>query len=160
MDSLEDIVSLPAHPNYVRDVVPDEPTFIDVPRLRFVVTQEEVLSSSLHKGSSPVDGEWDPEQRPTSTKIIQFIEEERRSGSWISSSDREIGESIRALRHVVCRPIPLEGGQATFIGVRELWWPTYTAFRLGIASAPEAWIDLLTRPVRGITVLAQAERFK
>ena len=164
MDNLADILALPSQPNYVRDVVPDEPLFIDLPNLRYVVTQEEVIYPGPDKEemeSSPGDADWDADERPTSTKVIQFIEEDNGKGRhWISDRDRDLGISIQALRHVRCSAVSIENVRSPFLGVRELWWPTQSAFRRGIAARPEAWADLIQRPTRSTTLLVQAERFR
>ena len=54
----------------------------------------------------------------------------------------------------------IHGDQAPFLGVRELWWSTVGAFREGVAKAPEAFAQLVTRVSASVTVLVQSGRFK
>lgn len=157
-DNLADATSLPEHPAYRRDLVPDEPRFIDMDGLRFVVTREEVVSSS-HDPRSVTDERdlaWDPDARPTAIKLIQLLHPDAPADG--SDEAVELAARVRALRHGFCTPArEIHGDGADVSGVRELWWPTLTALEAGIHGDREAWARLVGQP--GVTnLVAHAER--
>lgn len=104
------------------------------------------LSGRQHETSGPDaqffqdegDQAWSEASRPTSIKLLQFIHNAY-DAEWISPEDKAVGLSIGALRHVRCHPWRLIAADPPYAGVRELWWPTLTAFEQGIARHPIAW---------------------
>ena len=162
MDNVEDALALASEPVYVADIAPDEPLFIDLPNLKFLITEEDVVFSGPDRRQTehPVgDAHWYDDDRAVNIKVLQFIETRDRT-SWVSDTDRELGIAIGALRHVRCYPSSAVYAQdePAFFGVRELWWPTITAFSRGVESNREAWNKLLgTHP---LTILSHSERFK
>jgi len=160
-DSETDAAALPDHPTYRRYLVPDEPTFIDMDEIRFLFTHEEILVSGPDPGDAKGEGDlaWQEADRATSIKLIQFVETGGMS-AWADDLDIELGRRIGALRHALCRPSNIlhpDGG--AFIGVRELWWPTLTAFETGVEADPDAFRKLTARPASAVSLLVHAERF-
>lgn len=162
-DNEADAVGFRSHPLVMSHIIKDEPTFIDMPRILSVITDEEVIYSfPTNEGAelSYADVTWSAETRPVSIKLLQFIavgSEQR----WATDEDEELGRQIGALRHVRCWPRPSTyGGEPPFLGVRELWWPTKTAFERAAAAAPLAFGRLLGDRRGAITLLAQAERWR
>ena len=51
------------------------------------------------------------------------------------------------------------GDVASFIGARQLWWPTRSVFEAGVRNDPKAFEQLVARGGNAVTLLAQAERF-
>lgn len=162
MDSAADAAVFPEEPIYKNEVVPDEPLFIDLDNLKFLITTEEVLMSApdplgLHDTG---DGLWFDDDRSVNIKIVQLVEEES-DIPWAGDRDRALGCALGAFRHVRSRPVPeIHGAEPPFLGVRELWWPTLSSFRKGTAAAPDVWDELIGRPAKAFTALVQAERFK
>jgi hypothetical protein len=153
-------------PYYVKYIVPDEPNFIDRPRLRFVYTDEEIIQPGPHSGISPdsADSRWRARDAMLSIKLIQIIEQDG-SVPWDQDSDRELGHRLGALRHVRARPNrqlhpPDRQPPPAAIGIRELWWPTLSAFEAGVNKAPDDWRQMLARPATALSMLCQAERIK
>jgi hypothetical protein len=158
LDNVADGLGMADEPQYKTYVEPDEEAFVDVPRLQWLYTTEEVLSSRPDRrtGAAEADALWLHLDRPITTKVLQFVH----GDGWESEDDADLGDRVGAMRHVRCHAMPeVHGDQPPFSGVRELWWPTVSAFEAGITRAPEAWAALIGRPARGVTVLAQAERF-
>jgi hypothetical protein len=145
----------------VRDIIPDEPLFVDMPKLRFAFTHEEVLESGpdLRERISDGTAAWRTDNRPVSVKLLQFIEADGDS-LWDAKEDTLLGRRIGALRHVRCRPVTELHPEGSFVvGIRELWWPTQWDMDQGIAADRTAWKELLNRPARANAFVVNAERF-
>jgi hypothetical protein len=160
-ESAADGMGLATHPTYVRDLIPDEPKFIDMERIFFLFTTEEVLQSlpDPNEPGEPGDHAWREETRSTSIKLIQLIRAADEAGL-AGTDDLALGRRLGAFRHVRCqqyRPLHEQGHE--FIGVREMWWPTLTAFERGVARDPAAFAQLKQRAGGSVTLLAVAERF-
>jgi hypothetical protein len=158
--SVEAAAAFRDEPVLTQYLKPDEPKFIDVDRLQFVVTEEEVLDEPKGAGD-PADPAtiWSPWRAPTSVKLIQFIAPDGNS-RWAGDDDISLGRSVGALRHVRCRPpASVYGQDPPQRGVRELQWPTLSEFQAGIARSPDAFSELIGRAGRGITIAASAELF-
>lgn len=150
-----DVIGFREEPNLVRYLIPDEPNFIDMPNAAFVATTERDVTPPLSLATE-ADQLWRPDNRPAAIKLIQFVGEEC---DWASEEGTALGAAIGALRHVTCHPIAsFQPERPEFFGVRELWWPTLSAFRAGVNGAPDAWRRLgeMTRP--SVSLLVQAER--
>lgn len=144
-----------------RYLKPDEPLFIDMDRLNYVVTIEDVIDEPNPDAADPADPAsiWSPWRAPTSVKLFQIMLPGVQ-GDLVREGDRELGRRIGALRHVCCRPSQSVHGDAPpFGGVRELQWPTFSEFQRGIADAPEAFEAIVNGPHVSINLLAQAELF-
>jgi hypothetical protein len=160
-DSDEDAKAFPQELIYARDIIPDEPLFVDMKRLRFAFTTEEVLCSGpdLHDQLSPGDAAWRIDNRPVSCKLLQFIEAAG-PDDWDHADDATLGRRIGALRHVRCRPSrEVHPDGAFVVGIRELWWPTKWDMQQGVAADKSAWHALIDRPERATAFVADAERF-
>ena len=159
-DSVEDGIGFGTEPAYVDHIQPDEPNFVDQSRLEWLYADEEVLVSrpKQEEGASYADVQWLHLDLPVSTKILQFV---RRDGDpgWAGSDDAELGRRIGALRHVRDYPSrAAHGDDPPYIGVRELWWPTVSAFEAGVRGDTEAFNELVSRGGDAVTLLVQAER--
>lgn len=162
MDNVADAAALGEEPTYVRDLVPDELAFIELAELRFLITEEDVIVSGPDRRASLSRGDacWYDDDRAVNIKLIQLMDAEG-GKEWRSEHEAELGRAVAAIRHVCCSPVAAayRASAAPFVGVRELWWPTLSAFQEGCAKAPAAWTRLLGQP-HAISVLVQSERFK
>jgi len=157
-DSVGDAAGYNRDPIYAGKLAPDEPNFIDTRGVRFLVADQEVLESGplAQTGSDPDDLGWREEDRPVTTKLIQMFDPGETE--WRKDEDLAVGRAVGAFRHVRCRPNPVVHAKGAFCaGIRELWWPTLTAFERGIAASPDAWAALLA-PGTVTSLLATAER--
>ena len=160
-DSEADAVGLPANPDYQLYLAPDEPNFIAVDGMHYVFTDEEIVDAGPEAGrNSAQDQLWRWDERPNSIKLIQLVEADG-DIPWAHADDRALGRAIGALRHVRCRPRQaLHPDGAAFVGIRELWWPTLTAFEAGVARGEAAFRALLDRPARAVCLVGTAERLR
>jgi hypothetical protein len=160
-DTLADALDFGTEPQYVNRVQPDEPNFVG-PGLEWLYSKQEVLvpRRRAQDGASYADVMWSPLDRPYSIKMLQFV---HRDGNpdWAGDDDAELGARIGAFRHVRDHILPeAHPDGATWLGARELWWPTLTAFHAGVAADRAAFDELVGRGGQGaLTLLAQAERF-
>jgi hypothetical protein len=162
MDSVDDAKYFPDEPVYSTRVVPDEPLFIDMPQLKFLIAAEDVVVSQPRGANLSGVGNagWHDDDRSVNIKWIQLTERDG-VNSWQQPADGEFSDRIGAFRHLRCSPVPeIHGESPPFVGIRELWWPTLTAFREGVAADKAAFDSLLNRPAQAVNVLVHAERFK
>ncbi|MFC5676901.1 EthD domain-containing protein [Aeromicrobium endophyticum] len=160
-DSAKDADALVDEPLFVENIRPDEPLFQDLTRVVFFITEEEVITSRPAIGASDaVDRQWDVLERPTSIQLLQFV---RLDGNhdWAGADDAELGRRIGALRHAVNRPSTevYSDSAAPFLGARQLWWPTLTAFQDGVDADRAAFDELIAQAGHAITMLTVSERF-
>lgn len=162
-DSVDDAIALPDHPAYKRHLVPDEPRFIDMDRIRYVFTNEEILFSGPDASDPSLDAadlNWNECNRATSIKLIQFFSEDI-SSTRDENYYRELGLSLGAFRHAFCTANDkIHPSTPPFKGVRELWWPTLSAFEAGVSANPNALEKLTKKTNPTSTMLMIAERFK
>jgi len=167
-DRGEDLLAFRTEPTMAGYLNDDELKFLDMKRTRMFVGEEEVLTS--HPGEDLCKADvantyWRLSARPVTTKLLQFVMADGGSG-WCSEADEELGRRLKVFRHVRCHPttptrfVPSRTNRPPeFIGVAELWWPTYTDFLNSVAADEEAWKLLAMRP--GVhNMLAQAERWR
>ena len=159
-DSLKDAREFGAEPYYTKYIQPDEPNFVDQSRLLWLNTEEEVLipRATERTGASYADALWLHLDLPISIQLLQFV---RPNGNpqW-ASDDEALGRRIGALRHVRNYPIrDALGENPSFLGARQLWWPTRSAFESGVLADPEAFSALVSKAGSALTLLAQSERF-
>ncbi|MET0545224.1 MAG: EthD domain-containing protein [Caulobacterales bacterium] len=158
-DCVQDAKDFPNEPIYVRDLIPDEPLFVDMDKLRFCFATEEILKSGPDIRDTVGDTQWRLDTRPLSVKLLQFVQTEG-GDRWDQDNDLDLSNRIGAFRHVRCRPNPeLHPDGAFVVGIRELWWPTQFDMEAGIAADQEAWRALFNRPKTHIAFVANAERF-
>ncbi len=161
-DNEKDATGFREHPVIIKYILEDEPKFIDMPNLQFVIADEDVLYSlpKANTGLSDGDMMWSPDNRPFSIKLLHFVATSRTT-PWASDDDEALGLKIGALRHVRCWPRrSVHGDTPPYQGVRELWWPTQMAFEKGVAAAPEAFATLLGSTEGSVVMLVQAERWR
>lgn len=159
-DSPKDAAALVDEPLFVENIRPDEPLFQDLPRVVFFITDEDVIVSRHAIGTrAPADRQWDVLERPTRIHLLQFVHLDG-NPDWAGTDDAELGLRIGALRHAVNRPsAEVHGDSPPFLGVRQLWWPTLTAFEDGVDADRAAFDELIARGGHAITMLAVSERF-
>ena len=166
-ENAADLMNFRAEPTMTGFLNDDEWRFVDMKQSKHFIGEEEVLVSGVDDTISQnvADAAWRLADRPVSIKLLQFFE--RGEGAdWRRDEDRELGQLLRAFRHVRCHPTTPhsisprhQDREPDFIGVRELWWPTQTMFERAVAAEPQAWCRLTER--EGVhTVLARAERFR
>lgn len=161
-DNEQDATGFREHPVIIKYILDDEPKFIDMPNLQFIITDEEVLYSLPKAGTGLSEGDmlWTPDNRPFSIKLLQFVATGRTT-PWATDDDEALGLRLGALRHVRCRPRrSVHGDTPPYQGVRELWWPTQTAFEKGVAADPQAFASLLGDTTDSVVMLVQAERWR
>jgi hypothetical protein len=159
LESPEAVADAVGAPQYVDHVAPDEPSFQDLPKGRFFSTVEEVLSARPAAGGHPFDRQWNELERPTSVQLLQFV---HRDGNpdWADPQDLDTGHRIRAHRHTRNRPsTAVHGDDAPFLGARQLWWPTVSAFEAGVRADRAAFDRLVDQGGHAITMLTVSERF-
>jgi EthD domain len=160
-DTLPDALDFGTEPQYVNHVQPDEPNFVG-PGLEWLYSRQEVIvpRRRAQDGASYADVMWSPLDRPYSIKMLQFV---HRNGNpdWAGDDDAELGNRIGAFRHVRDHILPeTMNDDSTWVGARELWWPTLTAFHTGVAADRAAFDELVSRGGQdALTLLVQSERF-
>ncbi|CAA9450068.1 MAG: hypothetical protein AVDCRST_MAG02-680 [uncultured Rubrobacteraceae bacterium] len=160
-DSADQATGLADEPQYVDRVQPDEPSFQDLPKNRFFSTDEEVLVPRVktQDGAGYADALWYDLDSSVSIQLLQFVRPGGDPG-WVGDDDAELGRRIGALRHARNRPSrEVHGDDPPFLGARQLWWPTVTAFNEGVRGDPDAFRELVGRGGDSLTLLAQSERF-
>jgi hypothetical protein len=167
-DNERDLANLRRDPTLVKYLKEDEPKFVDAPNLEMFAGEEEVLRSGPERGEGVTDADvmWSHDNRPLSVKLLHFIAPDG-NPNWASPEDEQLSKALRAFRHVRCNPVrmannpvrPDHRDELSFLGVHELWWPTVTDFRAGVAASPDALSALLAKAGKAVTLLAQAERF-
>jgi hypothetical protein len=84
----------------------------------------------------------------------------KNSPHWAGSNDDiALGRRIGALRHERNYPSrEIHGDKPPYLGVRQLWWPTLSAFEAGVRKDRDAFNHLIDKAGSAVTLLAQAER--
>ncbi|MFA5638815.1 MAG: EthD domain-containing protein [Anaerovoracaceae bacterium] len=162
LDSVSDVLNFREEPSLVKYIIDDELNFVDMENLEFLATEENVLISSPDaRDQSIPDGDrmWSPFNRPVSIKVLQFIGLEGRD-YWPNGDALELSKRLSVFRHVECYPSnAIHNDEPPFIGARELWWPTLSAFKKAVEKDPDAFSKLVTDVPDAITLLVQAERW-
>lgn len=161
-DTAEECMALASHPVMTEVLATDEARFIDRDGIRIMLLAEEVISSGAHSGAylrprsdlSDYDLQWSDNDRALSIKLFEVIEENG-GEPWRRTVDAELGHRIGAFCHVRSTPID---AATPYLGVRELWWPTVTAFERGVGADPDAWSALRGRSQKSFWLLTQSER--
>ncbi|WP_338595829.1 EthD domain-containing protein [Saccharopolyspora sp. SCSIO 74807] len=139
----------------------DQVHFMDIPKLRFLITAE-----------SAVDGSDGPGEA-TGVKLVRLLRaDEGLSGDdfdrrFADSADRDRGRAVGALRHVRSRSIPesyVDGAQPEFDAARELWFPDLEALRAAPEKDADGWRELITPScadsARSVTFIAAERRLR
>jgi len=161
-DTVQDAVGLADDPHYIEHVQPDEPNFVDMEKLKWLYTTEEVLISAPDVRSSDAAARGLQRfhlERATSIKLMQF-RDDTPGAERSAAEDAALGARLHAIRHVRCRPeLEIHADEPpAFAEVQELWWPTVWAFEEAIASG-DALEEFMALAPSSVTLLAQAERF-
>jgi uncharacterized protein (TIGR02118 family) len=159
-DNLADALNMKDEPAYVRYNVPDEPLFVDMDGLKFMLTEEEVVDSRINILTSLVEADtaWASESAALPVKLLQFIAVDG-NPQWAAGDDIALARRLSAFRYVRSHPIKAVHGDAPpFLGVRELFWPTLSVFEACVAAAPGVLGQLLASGGAASVFLAQAER--
>ncbi|MFD2136756.1 EthD domain-containing protein [Novosphingobium resinovorum] len=96
-DCVQDAIDFPGEPNYVELLIPDEPLFVDMDKLRFVFAEEEVLQSGAdwnEEGVETGDRLFRLDRRPISIKLLQYVISEGVT-AWDDGEDLALGGSAR-----------------------------------------------------------------
>lgn len=160
-DSVAEARGLVSERQYYDRILPDEPLFLDKSKIENFATEEEVLVARPRPqdGASYGDAQWYHLDRSVTIQLLQFVRLDGNPG-WAGNDDADLGRRIGALRHVRNHPSrEFHGDNPTFLGARQLWWPTRTAFEDGVAADPDAFTELVGRGGHALTVLVQSERF-
>jgi hypothetical protein len=146
-------------PYLVEHLLEDEPNFLDAARCAGIATAEELLPPPPKETLVKADALWSLEKASIEIKLVQIVPHAK-ADLWARDHDAELGYRIGALRHARCRAIPdIQARGNEYCGVRELWWPTVSAFHTGIAGDPEAWRRLKEQTGSAATMLVRGERF-
>ena len=157
-DNLEDAAGLATHPQYLRYIKDDELNFVDLPRLKWLTTTEDVVVAEPDggHGGHPGDLLWDHRVAHTPIKLEQYL----------SAPDPMSREEFRAaaveagaLRAVRCTGVSADPElEPAYSSVRELWWATLTAFERATRARPGGLGQLLVSAPDAETALMTAER--
>jgi uncharacterized protein (TIGR02118 family) len=115
-DQVADALGMQDDPAYAEGAAVDEPNFIDMERLVFIFTEEDVLEPG-----PPID------KSDGGLKLMQMVrrapgvEREEFTAAWAHSDDGLAGQ-LRADRHVACRTLLDSAPEPAFDGVREVFW--------------------------------------
>ena len=158
-ESVEQAAAFGSDPTYKMHIGPDESHFIERDNLTYLAVTEEVLAPARDvRDPDKPDTLWSPWRAPVSIKLFQVFLQNHDS-AWARSEDAGLGDQLRALRHVRCLPIdalnPPEGTR--FVGLREMWWPTLSAFFDGANASREAWDTLFGHRRNTLLILTQSE---
>jgi EthD domain len=159
-DNLHTGLGLADDPNYLAFVKDDEPHFVDLTRLKWLYTDEQVLRIPVDPASPPDHASmvWLITTAPTTFKLLQFLGDDDPIDA---AEQAALAGRLGALRTTRCGASAHAhpAGDAAFATVRELWWPTEWHFIQGVTADPEAWAALLQVPPGSESLLARAERF-
>lgn len=159
-DNADDAIRLGEDPHYLEHLKPDEPNFVDMDKLKWLYTTEEVMYSGPDPRShTPLAYrllQGMHVDRPVTVKLLHFAPH---NGGLQDRAD--LAGQVGAVRHVRCLPhadIHADDAPA-FAEVHELWWPTRMDFDQGVAGAEDQLRALADGDPGSVTMLASAERF-
>jgi hypothetical protein len=159
-DTLEIALGLGQDPDYQRDLVPDELKFIDVPNLKFLLTEEQVtiFGPAIAKNDSYF-------------KIMQILR--RRDGmtaaafrdAWSKDDPGNVlVTQLHAVRHQRnCAAAGTEPEAGTgYDAVREMWWRSAADFEAARRAAPAAWRQLMEPAIADATatIVAAVDEYR
>lgn len=130
-DDLATAQGLKDNPEYVDGAFRDEPNFIDVPRLRFLNTQENVVVAgpTLAKDTPGVKGVFLLKRKP-GLSVAEFQD------YWRNTHAPLVPGTPGLRRYVQCHVCPetYDTDMPAFDGVAELSWPDWATFEQAWAS--------------------------
>ncbi len=154
-DSLTSAQAMGADPQYANHVGPDEPAFVDQSKLLITFTTEEVVQTGrgqIAPDASAGDLYCTDKDAPTYVTLWQFSR--NRSVDWTREESLALSEQLGAFRHVVNRSTDTDSEIAI---VRQLSWPSESAFAQALAAKPEAFAALSEVP-DSFLLLTRSER--
>jgi len=154
-DSAASGAALANDPHYVAYVEPDEPAFVDQSKLLITFAIEEIVQTNrgqIAPDAPAGDLYWSDKDAPNYITLWQFVRD--RSVNWTREESLAISGQVGAFRHVVNRSIASDSEIAI---VRQLSWPSETAFATALAAHPEGFSELRNVP-GSFLLLARSER--
>ena len=135
-DSLESAAGQDEDPNYTEYAQKDEPNFVDMSGIRWVMTRHRPLhvTTPLDEGT-PVAKVLLMVRRPEGTDVAAFQD------AWWQLAEQLAGIGDGLLRTAAAATLPeTYGGEAepTYDGFAELWWPDRAALDAAWAATGEA----------------------
>jgi uncharacterized protein (TIGR02118 family) len=159
-DNERDAVGLADDPHYLKHLQPDELNFVDMDKLKWLYTTEDVvLSGPDPRSPAPLAHsllQGMHLERPVTVKLLHF------DVDGDAAEDRaDLANRLGAVRHVRCLPhAAIHADEApAFAEVHELWWPTRWDFERGVDGAEDELRALASRNSGSVTMLVTAERF-
>lgn len=124
-------------PDYIEGCHADEPLFIDVDRLAFLMTEQDVLVAGPPTA-----------QDAAGVKLLILLPADGDAPRSVGPSreqEQELGTRLGATRHVLCLPSAEAYADAAppYGGIRELWWPDRRAMESARDAEPDAWKQLV-----------------
>jgi uncharacterized protein (TIGR02118 family) len=126
-------------PDYVEHALRDEPNFMDIDNLQFLVTAEHVVEGGPARGPEAIG-----------VKLLQMLRRpvgadvQRWRDGFLEAAQPELTSALGATRHVIAPSVPesypANGPGPAYDAVRELSWPNADAFVRARDSA--AWARL------------------
>jgi hypothetical protein len=157
-DTLAAAQGLLTDAQYVDHVQPDEPHFQNLERNTFFFTEEEVVTSRPDTETDPT-GSWSDLDLPTSVQLLQFVRPTGRR-DWADGDQGALGAALGAFRHAVNRPVHgWHGDEPPYLGVRQLWWPTISAFERAVEHTPDGLESLARSAGDSLMMLTVSERW-
>jgi uncharacterized protein (TIGR02118 family) len=126
-------------PSYAEGAAKDEPSFIDMDRLIFIFTEEDVLEPGL-----PIGKDDDGVKLMQMVRRASGVDREEFAARW-GRSDDGVAERLHADRHVACRTLVQRGPEPPFDGVREVFWADPDDFRRARDEDDGQWACLQVR---------------
>jgi hypothetical protein len=122
-------------------------------------THEEIITSgTVAVHSTHADRLWNGSSRNLTIKLLQFVDADG-TPDWAGDDDAELGTAMGARRHIRSRTIrEMHPDGISYLGVRELWWPTVSEFEVGITRGSDAWSRLQANAGSSFSMLVQSER--
>ncbi len=140
-DSLQAALQMRESPEYLEGARKDEPNFIDVPGLKWLATNENVVleGTPMTKATRCVKGVFLVKRKP-GLSVAEF------QAHWRNRHAPLVPRTPHLLRYVQCHVLPETYDSdmpPAYDGVAELWWPDVAKFRDSWAS-PEMQVEQFT----------------
>lgn len=154
-DTEEAAAGLATNSAYLEHLLPDEARFCDCDKLFLAPCQEKVVRGFPEGSDVPLaDSLWSDNFLPLCVKLLQFVSR-KDADNWQCEDEAEIGLRLGAFRHILSHNTDKE---SSLIGIRELFWPTLTAFEHAVEKDPQDFAMLRAKQSGPHMLLAQGER--
>lgn len=124
-DSYADMQGMATNPEYLDGARADEPNFIDLAKLQFIATREQVVidSAPIARDTGWIKALFLLRRRPD-LSVAQFQD------YWLTGHGPQIPRDAGVQRYVQCHVLPetYAAGAPAFDGVAELWFADHAAF--------------------------------